>query len=156
MISFAVIGYLTNPDPNKLIKWEMKYWKWCFLILAINETGMGLIIWDMMSHRVNGSNKVFDGVTWKIYTGQILMNGPGTLIYSVSMTLLCLTAPEDIRGLMFAFNGFLGGLLIIASNVIGFVTLTENEIISWQIAFSIVAIIMLIYIILGAKGKLKI
>ena len=156
MFTFAVIGYLTNPDPNKSIKWEMKLWKWCLLVMAINEAGMGLIIWDMMSHRVDGSNKVFDDVTWKIYAGNILINGPGLMIFYTGMTLLGLIAPEDIRGLMFSMNGLIGGLLVTASNILGSLTLDYNELITWQSAFGIVFIFMMIYIILGASGKLKI
>ena len=57
--------------------------------------------------------KHFTDYSWKAYTANIILNGPGTVIFSAAVALLGMIAPDDIRGLMFSLNGILGGAFIV-------------------------------------------
>ena len=79
LICFVTIGYLTNPDPNKRIKCNMKLWKWVTLIMATIFIGVGTMLWGMLAFKEiepNGTEK-YTKVDWRMYFGNILVNGPG-------------------------------------------------------------------------------
>ena len=81
--------------------------------MAINTFGMAILVWGMLAYERTPT--VFTDVDWRLYTGYVMVNGPGLMIFYVGMTLLGLVSPPRIRGLMFSINGFVGAGLVLAS-----------------------------------------
>ena len=133
----ATIGYLSYPKRTCLSNWKVKQWIWCTLIMGTATFALGLQLWDMDEHLDPAYSKDIDyakhftDYSWKAYAANIILLGPGLVIFSVGTALLGMIAPDDIRGLMFSINGILGGAFIVFQTKFASMTSDTNEIITW-------------------------
>lgn len=142
-IASLAVCFVAGPLADKY-----KIYKLMFVLFVFLTLGGALFLIDM---KVNYQKKI--GLAWWIgyYNTQFLFP-TGFLLAN---TLLAKVCNPKTRGTMFAFAGLLGSVAIALLNMLSAKTFAGNNMLIFVLAFGNFLIVLVLILVLGISGRLK-
>ena len=82
--------------------------------------------------------------------------GPGSMVFHMAVAMISVICPEKIRGILFSLNSLFAAVLTLIAQELGALILGTNKIIYFWFALFVPLCMLIMTLLLGFMGKLKV